>query len=131
MSHFKSLSSERLRHAAQVQNVNFETIVPQIRSEDWFVTIHLKDAYFHISILPYRRKFLRFALGVRAYQYQDLPFGLALSPRTFTKCVDAALAPLCLQGTRIMNYIDDWLILAQSHQVAVRHRDVVLAHMKE
>ncbi len=30
-----------------------------------------------------------------------------------------------------MNYIDDWLILAQSHQLAVRHRDVVLAHMKE
>ncbi len=30
-----------------------------------------------------------------------------------------------------MNYIKDWLILAQSHQLAVRHRDVVLAHMKE
>ncbi len=26
-----------------------------------------------------------------------------------------------------MNYIGDWLILAQSHQLAVRHRDVVLA----
>ncbi len=52
-------------------------IVPQIRSEDWFVTIDLKDAYFHISILPYHRKFLRFAFGGRAYQYQVLPFGLA------------------------------------------------------
>ncbi len=30
-----------------------------------------------------------------------------------------------------MNYIDDWLILAQSHQLAVRHRDVVLANMKK
>ncbi len=30
-----------------------------------------------------------------------------------------------------MNYIDDWLILAQSHQLAVWHRDVVLAHMKK
>ncbi|CAM4528872.1 unnamed protein product [Leuciscus chuanchicus] len=65
------------------------------------------------------------------YQYRVLPFGLALSPRTFTKCVDAALAPLRLQGIRIMNYIDDWLIIAQSHQLAVQHRDVVLAHMKE
>ncbi len=68
-------------------------IVSQIRSEDWFVTIDLKDAYFHISILPYHRKFLRFAFGGKAYQYQVLPFGLALSPRTFTKCVDAALVP--------------------------------------
>ncbi len=103
----------------------------QIRSEDWFVTIDLKDAYFHISILPYHRKFLRFAFGGKAYQYRVLPFGLALSPRTFTKCVDAALVPLRLQGIRIMNYIDDWLILAQSHQLAVRHRDVVLAHMEK
>ncbi len=106
-------------------------IVPQIKSEDWFVMIELKDAYFHISILPCHRKFLRFAFGGRAYQYWVLPFGLALSPRTFTKCLDGALAPLHLQGIRIMSYIDDWLILAQSHQLAVRHRGVVLAHMKE
>ncbi|KAL0159594.1 hypothetical protein M9458_043319, partial [Cirrhinus mrigala] len=106
-------------------------VVSQIRSEDWFVTIDLKDAYFHVSILPQHRKFLRFAFRGEAYQYRVLPFGLALSPRTFTKCVDAALAPLRLQGIRILNYIDDWLILAQSEMVAVRHRDVVLAHMKE
>ncbi len=105
--------------------------MPQIRSEDWFVRIDLKDAYFHISILPYHRKFLRFAFGGRAYQFSVLPFGLALSPHTFTKCVDAALAPLRLQCIHIMNYIDDWLILAQSHQLAVWHRDFVLAHMKE
>ncbi len=106
-------------------------VVSQIRSEDWFVTIDLKDAYFHVSILPSHRKFLRFAFRGKAYQYRVLPFGLALSPRTFTKCVDAALAPLRLQGIRILNYIDDWLILAHSEQLAVRHRDVVLAHMKE
>ncbi len=58
-------------------------------------------------------------------------FGLALSPRTFMKCVDAALVPLRHQGIRIMNYIDDWLILAQLHQLKVRHQDVVLDHMKE
>ncbi len=111
--------------------LTIKQVVAQIRFEDWFVTIDLKDAYFHISILPQHRKFLRFALGGKAYQYRVLPFGLALSPRTFTKCVDAALAPLRLQGIRILNYIDNWLILAQSEQVAVRHRDVVLAHMRD
>ncbi len=34
-------------------------IVSQIRSEDWFVTIDLKDAYFHISLLSCQMKFLR------------------------------------------------------------------------
>jgi len=111
--------------------LTLKQIVSQIRSEDWFVTIDLKDAYFHISILPQHRKFLRFAFGGEAYQYRVLPFGLALSPRTFTKCMDAALVPLRLQGIRILNYIDDWVILAQSQQQAVRHRDVVLAHIKK
>ncbi len=126
-SHFRSSSSERFRHAAQFQDVTLRKIVPQIRFEDWFFTIDLKDAYFHISVLPYQD--LRFAFGGRVYQYRVLPFSLALT--LCTKCVDAALAPLGLQSFRIMNYIDDWLILAQSHQLAVRHRDVVLAHMKE
>ncbi|KAI2665989.1 Transposon Ty3-G Gag-Pol polyprotein [Labeo rohita] len=105
-------------------------VVSQIRSKDWFVTIDLKDAYFHVSILPQHRKFLRFAFRGEAYQYRVLPFGLALSPRTFTKCIDAALVPLRLQGICILNYIDDWLILPASENLAARHRDVVLAHMK-
>ncbi len=53
-------------------------IMPQIRSEDLFVMIDLKDAYFHISILPCQRRFLRFAFGGKAYQYRVLPFCLAL-----------------------------------------------------
>ncbi len=110
--------------------LTLKQVASQIRSEDWFVAIDLEDAYFHVSILPTHRKFLRFAFRGKAYQYRVLPFGLALSPCTFTKCVDAVLAPLRLQGVRILNYIDDWLILAQSERRAAQHRDVVLAHMK-
>ncbi len=106
-------------------------VMSQIRSKDWFVTIDLKYTYFHVSILPSHRKFLIFAFRGEAYQYRVIPFGLALSPRTFTKCVDAAPAPLRLQGIRILNYIDNWLILAHSEQMGVGHRDIVLAHMKE
>ncbi len=110
--------------------LTLKQVASQIRSEDWFVAIDLEDAYFHVSILPTHRKFLRFAFRGKAYQYRVLPFTLALSPRTFTKCVDAVLAPLRLQGVRILSYIDDWLILAQSEQRAAQHRGVVLAHMK-
>ncbi len=123
-SHFRSASVEPLSQQTEVQVAHTQTG----KSEDWFVD--LKDVDFHISILPTHREFLRFAFGGKAYQYRVLPFGLALSPRTFTKCVDAALAPLRLQGIRILNYIDDWLILAQSERVAAQHRDVVLAHLK-
>ncbi|KAL0197625.1 hypothetical protein M9458_006165, partial [Cirrhinus mrigala] len=106
--------------------LTIKMIVSQIQLGDWFVTIDFKDACFHIEILQQHRKFLRFAFGGEAYQYRVLPFSLALSPRTYTKCMDAALAPLQLRGIRILNYTDDWLILAQSQ---VHDRDVVLAHL--
>ncbi len=54
---------------------------------------------------------------------QVLPFGLSLSPRVFTKVAEAALVPLIEQGVRILNYLDDWRILAQSQDQLCEHRD--------
>ncbi len=109
--------------------LTMKTIMSQIQGGDWVVTIDLKDAYFHIQVVQRHRRFLRFAFGGKAYQYKVLPFGLALAPRTFTKCMDAALAPLRLQGIRVLNYLDDWLILAHSKELVSRHRDIVLRHI--
>ncbi len=109
--------------------LTMRTIMSQVQEGDWFVTIDLKDAYFHIQVVLRHRRFLRFAFGGKAYQCKVLPFGLALAPRTFTKCMDAALAPLRLQGIRVLNYLDDWLILAHSRELVSRHRDIVLGHI--
>ncbi len=100
-----------------------------VRPLDWFAAIDLKDAYFHVSILPWHRPFLRFAFEGQAYQYKVLHFGLSLSPCVFTKVVEAALVPLREQGVRILNYLDDWLILAQSRKQLSAHRDLVLKHL--
>ncbi len=90
--------------------------------------LDLKDAYFHIQIAPHHRRFLRFAFEGVAYQYTVLSFGLSLAPRTFTKCMDAALSPLRQMGIRILNYLDDWLILAQSEVELLSHRTLLLSH---
>ena len=106
-------------------------ILAQVRHEDWFMSIDLKDAYFQIQIASHHRRFLRFAFEGQAYQYTVLPFGLSLAPRTFTKCMDAALAPLRLRGMRVMNYLDDWLILARSRSELIEHRATLLEHLEK
>ncbi len=110
--------------------LTLKQILAQIRPGDWFASVDLKDAYFHIQIAPHHRRFLRFAFENTAYQYSVLPFGLALAPRTFSKCVDAALSPLRAGGMRILNYLDDWLILAQSRHTLLSHIDSLLIHLE-
>ncbi len=52
-----------------------------------------------------------------------------MSPRVFTKVVEAALVPLREAGIRVLNYLDDWLRLAQSRALLCEHRDMVLSHL--
>ncbi len=102
-----------------------------IHPQDWFAAIDLKDAYFHVSILLRHRPFLRFAFKGRAWQYRVLPFGLSLSPCVFTKVVEGALTPLREVGVKILNYLDNWLILAQSREQLGDPRDLVLRHLSQ
>ncbi len=105
-------------------------ILEQIHPGDWFASVDLKDTYFHIQIAPHHRCFLRFAFEGTVYQYSVLPFGLALAIHTFSKCIDTALSPLRTSGMRILNYLDDWLNLAQSRDILISHIDSLLIHLE-
>ncbi len=61
----------------------------------------------------------------------ERPCGLSLSPRVFTKVVEGALTPLREVSVRILNYLDDWLIVAQSREQLGDHRDLVLRHLSQ
>ncbi len=64
----------------------------------------------------------------------DRPEGRLLSrfdPSVFTKVVEGAFTPLWEEGVRILNYLDDWLILAQSREQLGDHRDLVLRHLSQ
>ncbi len=110
----------RALHKLPFKMLTQKRIFGCVRPLDWFAAIDLKEAYFHVSRVMHIS---------RAYQYRVLPFGLSLSPRVFTKVVEAALVPLRERGVRILNYFDNWLILAQSRRQLSAHRDLVLKHL--
>ncbi len=121
----------RALHKLPFKMLTHRRMIKCIQPQDWFAAIDLKDAYFHVSILPRHRPFLRFTFEGRAWQYRVLPFGLSLSARVFTKVVEGALTPLREVGVRILNYLDDWPILAQSREQLGDHRDLVLRHVSQ
>ena len=61
-----------------------ETIRTSLQSGEWVTSIDFKDAYFHIPIHSQSRKYMRFHLQGRSYQFKALPFGLSTAPMEFT-----------------------------------------------
>jgi len=41
-----------------------------------------------------------------------------------------ALEPLKLRGIRVLNYLDDLLILVQSHSELIEHRTILIKHLE-
>ncbi len=92
--------------------------------------VDLKDASFHIQIAPHHRCFLRFALEGTAYQYPVL-LGLALAPAHFLEVHGRSSShPLRASGMRVLNYLDDWLIFAQSRDTPASHIGKLLHHLE-
>ncbi len=95
-----------------------QTLKDLIKPGDWLAMVDLKDAYFVISIDPSYRKYLRFVVDNQTYQFNCLPFGLAAAPWVFTKTLKPVAATLCQMGVRLICYIDDILLLAETQTVA-------------
>ena len=67
-----------------------------VQPGDWFTNVDLKDAYFHVLIVPTQQKYLRFMWEGIMFQFTCLPFGLSSAPRTFTKLMKPILAVLAM-----------------------------------
>ena len=59
-----------------------ETIRTSLLQGEWVTSVDFKDAYFHISIQEQSRKYLRFQVQDRTYQFKALPFGLSTGGQT-------------------------------------------------
>ena len=93
-----------------------ETIRLSLQRGEWVTSLDFSDAYFHIPISQRSRKYLRFFLGKKAYQFTALPFGLATAPLEFAKVVKEVKLMAQARGIRIHQYLDDWLVRAPGQE---------------
>ena len=87
-----------------------------LQEGDWMVKIDLKDAYFSIPIDLAHHPFLRFQHRAVTYQFNCLRFGLSSAPQIFTKISRPVAAWLRQLGCRMINYIDDNLLMANTRE---------------
>lgn len=120
---------KRLNQYLEAPHFKMETIKEvslMIKPKDYLVSIDLSDAFLHIGLHPASRRFLRLKWKDQVYQYCTTAFGLASSPFVFTKVCRPILEHLRSQGIRISAYLDDWLLIANSKQLALQQAQTVI-----
>ena len=127
-----------LRPVIDLSTLNRHMVVPHfkmetqgsvrsaIRSQEWVVSIDIRDAYLHVPMHQAVRKYLRFVVNKKVYQFTCLPFGLATSPREFTKLLRPVVSLLRQQGVKLHVYLDDWLIRADTPEEAQLHSQTII-----
>ncbi|XP_065448331.1 uncharacterized protein LOC135983026 [Chrysemys picta bellii] len=90
--------------------VSLTAIILSLDPGYWCAVLNLKDSYFHISIVPAHKCFLRFVVHHNHYQFTVLPFVLSAAPRVFIKCVAVIAAFLRRRQVQVFPYLDDWLV---------------------
>ena len=127
-----------LRPVIDLSTLNRHMVVPHfkmetqgsvrsaIRSQEWAVSIDIRDAYLHVPMHQAVRKYLRFVVNKKVYQFTCLPFGLATSPREFTKLLRPDVSLLRQQGVKLHVYLDDWLIRADTPEEAQLHSQTTI-----
>ena len=78
-----------------------KTIKTSLQQGEWVTSVDFKDAYFHIPIQEQSRKYLRFHVQGRTYQFKALPFGLSTAPMEFTVLAKEVKLMAIHRGIRI------------------------------
>ena len=79
---------KKLNLYLEVPSFKMETlfsIIAALQPLEWITKINLKDAYQHILVHQNIRKYFRFVIYEKTYQFRVLPFGLSTAPRESPK----------------------------------------------
>ena len=97
----------------------------------WGATVDMTDAYYHIGLHQDSRRFVRFMIDDKIYQFTSLPMGLTSSPRIFTKLTTFLTKIFRRSGMVIVIYLDDILVLGDSREECQKNVDEIIATLEK
>ena len=97
-----------------------------LQKHDFLIKIDLKDAYFGILLDKSSRKYIRFQWEGNLYEFLCLCFGLGSAPLIFTKLLKIPIALLRRINVRIIIFLDDMLVMAQTLKETLQAKETLI-----
>ena len=114
---------------------SINSVVAKLDRMDYMSVVDLKSAYRTINVYGPHTEYQGFAWdmgdGKKFYKSNRLTFGLKCAPYIFNRISDFIVAVAEAYGVeRIVNYLDDFIIVAGSAEECLRQRNVLIEVMQ-
>ena len=103
--------------APKFSNEKINVISSLVHENDLFVTLDLKNGFYHVPVAQKHQTYLGFQWKKQYYCWKNLPFGLNASPYFFAKTLKPVLTYVRAKGLRTALYVDDWFLAAQPNTI--------------
>jgi len=111
----------------RLSTVDYDRAADALLGGTHSVKMDLLSAFRHCALPEADRRRMGFVVGDRVWRWTSLPFGASQSPELYCAQVAVAVRRLRARGIRVVAYVDDFLILANSPE----ELDVAAAHAIE
>ena len=117
------LNLKKLNKHVEYKHFKMDTLMSAlslVTPNCFFTSLDFTDAYYSVSVAKEDRKFLRFTVNGKLYEFTCVPNGLSTGPRLFTKLLKVPLAYLRKEyGITITGYLDDTLLIGDSEEQSI------------
>lgn len=100
-----------------------DDILDKLGRAKWFSTLDLFSGFFQIPLDPESRKYTSFSTEQGSFQYKVVPFGLNVSPNSFSRMM--ALAFSGLSPATCFIYLDDIIVIGISENHHLKNLESV------
>ncbi|GFS92149.1 retrovirus-related Pol polyprotein from transposon 297 [Trichonephila clavipes] len=102
-----------------------DDILDCLQNAKIFITLDLKNGFFHVTVNERSRKFTSFVTHNGQYQFRRMSFGLSTCPSTFMRYINALFRHL-ISKSIVLPYMDDIVIPAANESQALEYLKIVL-----
>ena len=101
-------------------------VLKMTRRNMYLASIDLREAYFHLFMLPEHAQYLRFEFQGRIMEFSTLPNGLCSGPKWFTRISKIIMNHLRKKLIQILIYLNDTYLCAESEEELKQNIEITL-----